>query len=348
MRRIVLGRNGPEVSEICLGSMTWGTQNTEDEGHAQIDRAAERGVDFIDTAEMYPVNPISPHTTGRTEEIIGSYFARRGGRENWVIATKITGKGSSAIEHGPPISPSRLRAAVEDSLRRLRTDYIDIYQFHWPNRGSYHFRKSWDYDTTGRNREAVRADMAACLETVAALVAEGKIRHFGLSNETAWGMAEWLRLSEAGLGPRPLTLQNEYSAMCRFYDLDLAEFGTMEDITLLAYSPLAAGLLTGKYAEGIDPPPGSRRSIVSNLGGRVTPQVWPAVTAWVHLAHEVGIDPATLAIAFVLGRPFPVSPIIGATNLEQLDRALDAAGMVLTPEVLAAIDRYHRDHRMPF
>ncbi|MBK5946286.1 aldo/keto reductase [Rhodobacter veldkampii DSM 11550] len=347
MRKVRLGRNGPEVSEICLGSMTWGTQNTEAEGHAQIDRALDRGVTFIDTAEMYPVNPVAAETAGRTEEIIGSWLARSGRRGDVVIATKITGVGSKAARDGAPITPAAIRAAVEGSLRRLRTDHIDIYQLHWPNRGSYHFRQHWRYDAGGRDRAAVRADMGACLEAIAALVAEGKIGHFALSNETAWGMAEWLRLAEAGLGPRAISVQNEYSLLCRMYDTDLAELGVMEDVTLLAYSPLAAGLLSGKYTPEVTPQ-GSRRSINPDLGGRITPRVWPAVAAYRQIAATAGLDPVTMAIAFVLGRPFPVVPIVGATSVAQLDRALDAAGLTLPEPVQREIAAAWRAHALPF
>lgn len=347
MQKLPLGRTGLTVSGICLGSMTWGTQNTEAEGHAQIDHALERGVDFIDTAEMYPVNPVASETIGRTEEIIGSWFARTGRRADVVLATKISGAGLAAVRDGAPITPAALRQAVEQSLRRLRTDYIDLYQLHWPNRGSYHFRQSWEYDALGQDRAEVRADLEASMQMLATLQAEGKIRHFGLSNETAWGMAQWVRMSEAGAGPRPASIQNEYSLLCRLYDTDLAELGVQEEVTLLAYSPLAAGLLSGKYAGGVVPA-GSRMALVPQLGGRVTPRVWGAIDAYVEIAREAGLDPVTMAVAFVRTRPFPVIPIIGATSVAQLDRSLAAADLVLPKDVLEAIGRAHRAHPMPY
>jgi aryl-alcohol dehydrogenase-like predicted oxidoreductase len=347
MHKNPLGRSGLEVTDICLGTMTWGTQNTEAEGHAQIDHALARGVNFIDTAEMYPVNPVRAETAGRTEEIVGSWNAKSGRRADWIVATKITGKGSSAIPGGPPISRDRLIAAVEASLRRLQTDWIDLYQLHWPNRGSYHFRQYWRYAPARPDRAAVEADMIEVLETMAELVAAGKVRHFGLSNETAWGTAEWLRLAAQTGGPRAASIQNEYSLLCRIYDTDLAELGIAEDVGLLAYSPLAAGLLTGKYAGDVTPE-GTRRSLSPNLNGRITPRVWGAVSAYLGIAQTHGLDPAQMAIAWAARRPFATSAIIGATSLAQLDTALGAADLTLSEEVLAEIDAAHKAHPMPF
>jgi aryl-alcohol dehydrogenase-like predicted oxidoreductase len=347
MRKRPLGRSGIEVTELCLGTMTWGSQNTEEEAHAQIDRALAHGVNFIDTAEMYPTNPVRAETAGRTEEIIGTWNAATGRRGDWILATKITGKGSEAIPGGPAISAARLTGAVEASLRRLRTDYIDLYQLHWPNRGSYHFRRNWAYDPSGQDRAATEAHMVEVLETMAGLVAAGKVRHFGLSNETAWGTAEWLRLAAATGGPRPVSIQNEYSLLCRHFDTDLAELSVNEDVGLLAYTPLAAGLLTGKYAGDVTPE-GTRRSVNPTLGGRITPRVWGAVSACLGIAHAHGLDPARMAIAWALRRPFMTSVIVGATSLAQLDTALGAAGIVLSDEVLRDLDAAHRAHPMPF
>ena len=347
MRKVGLGRTGIEVSELCLGSMTWGSQNTEAEGHAQMDLARDRGVDFIDTAEMYPTNPVRDETVGRTEAIIGSWLAARGGRERVVLATKITGAGQAAVRDGLPITPELLRGAVETSLRRMGTDYVDLYQLHWPNRGSYHFRQYWDYDPSGQDRAATLGHMRAILETAQALVAEGKIRHFALSNETAWGTAQWLRLAQETGAPRVASIQNEYSLLCRQFDTDLAELSVNEDVPLLAYSPLAGGLLTGKYAGDVIPE-GTRRAANPTLGGRVTPRVWEAVSAYLGIANEFGLDPVQMALAWCLTRPFPVIPILGATSTAQLDRALGAAELQLAPEVLQAIGLAHRAHPMPF
>ncbi len=345
MRKRELGGTGIMVSELCLGSMTWGTQNTEAEGHAQIDMAIERGVDFIDTAEMYPTNPVRAETVGRTEEIIGSWLAGRP-RDSVVIATKITGNGRKDIRGGEDITPASIRRALDASLRRLGTDYVDLYQFHWPNRGSYSFRQNWRYDPTRQpSRAEVEDNMRACLDTLRGFVAEGKIRQFGLSNETAWGMAEWLRL--AGDGPRAVSIQNEYSLMCRLYDTDLAELGQQEKVTLLAYSPLATGLLSGKYSGGAVPE-GSRLARTPDLGGRVNPRAFAVADRYVALARDAGLDPVTMAIAWTLTRPFPLIPIIGATSCDQLAKSLDAADTVLPPEVLTGIDRLHHENPMPF
>jgi aryl-alcohol dehydrogenase-like predicted oxidoreductase len=346
MKKTTLGQTDLAISALCLGTMTWGSQNTEAEAHAQIDRAAEQGVNFLDTAEMYPVNPVRVETIGRTEEIIGNWNAKSGRRGDWIIASKIAGEGGSA-RGGEEITGATLRKTVEAALKRLKTDYIDLYQFHWPNRGSYHFRQCWKFDPSKQDRAAILANMEDCLATLAAIKAEGKIRHWGLSNESTWGMANWLSLAEAGLGPRPQSIQNEYSLLCRAYDTDLAELGHNEKVTLLGFSPLAAGLLTGKYAGDVIPE-GSRRSHNETLGGRITPRVWEAVSAYLGIASRAGLDPAQMAIAWMLTRPFPTVPIIGATSTEQLDTALGAADLKLGDDVLAEIAAAHKAHPMPY
>lgn len=346
MRQIDLGTTGLSVSELCLGTMTWGSQNTEAEGHAQMDFALERGVNFWDTAEMYPVNPVRLETLGKTEEIIGNWFASRGGRENVVLASKVPGPGQVA-RGGAPITGPVLRETVENSLRRLKTDYVDIYQLHWPNRAAYHFRRIWGFDPTGQDRLKIEADMLEILKVSAELIAEGKIRHIALSNESVWGAAKWLSLAEKHGLPRMVTVQNEYSLLCRQFDSDWAEFAELENMPLLAFSPLAVGLLTGKYAGDVTPE-GSRRALNHNLSGRITPQVFPAVAAYLGIAARHGLNPAQMAIAFCQTRPFPCVPIIGATSIEQLDIAIGAADVTLTPEVMAEIDEAHRIHPMPY
>lgn len=349
MKQIPLGTTDLNVSEFCLGTMTWGNQTPQEDAHRQIDMARDHGVNFLDTAEMYPVNPVSAETMGRTEEVIGNWLAVRGGREKMVIATKVTGKGSEAIAGGAPeIGATRLRAAVEGSLVRLQTDTIDIYQLHWPNRGSYHFRQNWHYAPPAATaREAVRANMLEVLQEAGKLVSEGKIRHFALSNETAWGMANWIALAEANGLPRPATLQNEYSLLCRQFDTDLAELCALENVPLLAFSPLAAGLLTGKYAGDVIPE-GSRRAGRADLGGRITPRVFEAVAGYLGLARDWDLDPVQMAIAWCRTRPFPTIPIIGATTSEQLARELPAADLNLPEGLLQAIDAMHKSMPMPY
>ncbi|MDZ7709261.1 MAG: aldo/keto reductase [Roseovarius sp.] len=347
MQTRLLGRTGIGVSALCLGSMTWGAQNSPHEGHAQIDRALERGVNFIDTAEMYPVAPIRAETTGRTEEIIGEWFARTGRRGEVVLATKHSGAGFKHARGGAPISAATIPQAVEGSLRRLRTDHIDLYQFHWPNRGSYMFRQNWSFDPSGQDRAETLAHMQEALGALQREVERGRIRAFGLSNESAWGCAEWLRLAEAGHGPRAASIQNEYSLMCRLFDTDLAEVSVNEDVGLLAFSPLAAGLLTGKYQDGALPE-GSRMTINTDLGGRRGPRAFAAVDAYLDVARRHGLDPVQMALAWCLTRPFLCSAIFGATSMAQLDRALGAADLVLSEEVLDDLDAAHRAHPMPF
>ena len=346
MKMIPLGQSGLTVSELCLGTMTWGSQNTEAEGHAQADLALERGVTFWDTAEMYPVNPVRAETVGRTEEIIGTWLAARGGRSRLVIATKVTGKGQ-VVRPGEPITGRSLRRALEGSLTRLKTDYVDLYQLHWPNRGSYHFRQAWNYAPQGVDRAAETAQMVDVLTTAQTLVAEGKIRAIGLSNESVWGAARWLHLAETLGLPRMVSVQNEYSLLCRQFDIDWAELSLIEDMPLLAFSPLATGLLSGKYAGDVTPE-GTRRALNPDLSGRITPRVFPAVAAYLGIAARHGLDPCQMAIAFCRSRPFITIPIIGATTLGQLETNIGAAGLVLSPEVLAEIAAAHRENPRPY
>ena len=347
MKQIRLGQTDLMVSDLCLGTMTWGTQNSEADGHAQMDMALDHGCTFWDTAEMYPVNPVSAETAGRTEEIIGTWLAARGGRDRIVLATKITGEGQQAVRDGAPITGATLRAAVDGSLKRLQTDVIDLYQMHWPNRGSYHFRQIWDYDPRPLDRAQVTDHMLDVLRAAQDLIAEGKIRHLALSNDSVWGTARWLHLAETHGLPRVASVQNEYSLLCRQFDSDWAELSVAENLPLLAFSPLATGLLTGKYAGGVIPD-GSRRSLNPTLGGRITSRVFPAVAAYLGIAARHGLDPAQMAIAFCRQRPFPCIPIFGATTLDQLKTALGAGDVTLSDEVMADIDAAHREHPMPY
>ena len=347
MDRRKLGRTDIEVSALCLGSMTWGTQNTAEEGHAQIDRALDAGIDFVDTAEMYPVNPISAETIGRTEQIIGQWFERGGARDRMVLATKHSGQGMAHVRDGAPITADSIPTTIEQSLRRLQTDYIDLYQFHWPNRGSYMFRQNWTYDPTGPDPVDVRQNMEDCLGALKTEVERGTIRAFGLSNESAWGTCQWLAAAEATGGPRVATTQNEYSLLCRLYDTDMAETSVHEDVGLLAFSPLAAGFLTGKY-QGDAVPSGSRMSLNADMGGRKTERVFAAVQAYLDIAARHDLDPSQMALAWCLTRPFMASVIFGATTMAQLEVAIGAADVTLSDEVMAEIDLAHRAHPMPY
>ncbi|MGB0505861.1 MAG: aldo/keto reductase [Pikeienuella sp.] len=342
-----LGRSDLRVSTLCLGSMTYGTQNTFAEAAEQIDYALDHGINFIDTAEMYPVNPISPDHAGDSERAIGAWLAKSGRREDIVIATKVSGSGTSAVAGGaPPISATRVREAAEYSLQKLGTDYIDLYQLHWPNRGSYHFRQYWSYDPTKQSRQETRDNITDTLGELGRLVDEGKIRAIGLSNESAWGVAQFLDIAEKENLPRVATVQNEYSLLCRIYDLDMAELSHNEDVDLLSFSPLACGLLSGKYQGNITPPD-TRRCHHDNLGGRITDRIWPAIDAYTAIADKHGLDSCQMALAWCLTRPFMGSAIFGATKMHQLKNAVAAANIELNEECMADIAKAWRDHPMP-
>lgn len=347
MKMNPLGRTGIEVSELCLGTMTFGTQTSEADAHTQIDKALAAGINFLDAAEMYPVNPISAETQGRTEEIIGSWFAKTGRRSDVVLATKISGVGPKHIREGVGISAAEVPKAVEGSLRRLKTDHIDLYQLHWPNRGSYMFRQNWTYDPSAQSRSDTISHIEETLGALQREVDKGRIRAVGLSNESAWGTAQWLRIAEATGGPRMASIQNEYSLMCRLFDTDLAELSVNEDVGLLAFSPLAAGLLTGKYQQDAVPD-GSRMTFVGNLGGRKTERAFPAVQAYLDIAARHGLDPIHMALAFTVQRPFTASSIFGATTVAQLDHILKGAGLRLSDEVMDEITTADRAHPMPY
>ncbi len=336
-----IGRTGLKTGIFSLGTMTFGTQTPEADAHRQLDMAVEAGINLIDTAELYPVNPIAAETCGDSEAIIGNWLAGSGKRGEVLIATKVAGSGAKAIRDGAPISPETITTAVEASLKRLRTDVIDLYQLHWPNRGSYHFRQNWTYNATGQNTAETLAHMESALDTLGRLVEAGKIRHIGLSNESAWGTAQFLRIAEAAGLPRVASIQNEYSLMCRHFDLDLAELSHHEDVGLLAFSPLATGLLTGKYS-GDTTPQGSRRSLNPKLGGRLTPTSLDVADDYVALAREHGLDPVHMALGFCTSRPFMAASIVGATTAGQLAHLLKGADLVLSEEVLAGIQAIYR------
>lgn len=338
-----LGRTGIDVSVICLGTMTWGSQNTEAEAHAQLDYAIGEGVNFIDTAEGYPVTPVSAETTGKTEEFIGSWIAKRCRRDDFVLATKVAGPSRDPVRQfrggDNHLDRRNIRLAVEDSLARLQTEYIDLYQVHWPDRTVPSF------GARGLSQLADQPDTTPIEETLDALdelVREGKVRHIGVSNETPWGVAEYLRLSRDKGKTRIASIQNPYSLLNRVYETGLSEFSLREDVSLLAYSPLASGNLTGKYLGGVIPP-GSRRAVASQFGRYDSFGQVPASARYVAIARAFGLDPATLALAFVNSRPFVTANIIGATSLEQLRTNIASIDMTLPEEALAAIEAVHRE-----
>lgn len=341
-----LGRTDISVSEICLGTMTWGSQNSEAESHDQMDHAVEAGINFFDTAELYPTTPVSADTYGRTEEFIGSWLRKTGKRKDIVVATKVAGSGRPHIRDGRDLDGTSVRQALETSLKRLHTDYVDLYQIHWPNRGTYHFRQAWSFDAADQDRSKAADEIAEIVSTLGDLVKEGKIREIGLSNESAWGTLKYLRLSEEQGLPRVASIQNEYSLLYRQFDLDLAEVAHHEDVGLLAYSPLAAGILTGKYQDGARPE-GSRATINGDLGGRLQPLQEPAVKAYAAVAKRHGLDLGQMSLAFCLARPFMTSVIIGATSMEQLKTAIASRDVTLSDEAMGDIAGVYRRYPMP-
>ena len=347
MKTIPLGRTGIDVTDWCLGTMTFGNQTPEDDAHRQIDMARDAGLTFMDCAEMYPVNPVTKETVGRSEEILGNWFAKSGRRDEWVVATKVSGPNGGFVRDGKGYDGKIIGEAIDASLKRLQTDHIDLYQLHWPVRGSYAFRQYWHYDPSGQNRQKTLDHMAEVLEALDVAVKAGKIRAAGLSNESAWGTSRWVDVAEANGLPRMASIQNEYSLLCRLFDTDLAEVSVNEDVTLLSYSPLAAGLLTGKYQNGACPE-GSRMSLNGDLGGRKTERAFDAVEAYHEVARKHGIDPVHMAMAWQFTRPFSVSAIFGATTSEQLEHILAGRDLTLSKEVVKDIERTHKAHPLPY
>ncbi|WP_136635080.1 aldo/keto reductase [Pseudooceanicola onchidii] len=348
MQKNRLGRTEIKVSKFCLGTMTWGTQTGARKAHAQIDMALDHGVNFIDTAELYPMDPVKSETIGRTERIIGLWLeGAPNRRSDIVIATKQVGQGMRMIRDGAPINAATIRLAVEGSLRRLKTDYIDLFQFHWPNRGSYHFRPSAWHTARPPAPQKIKANMVECLHALEAERRRGTIRAFGVSNETAWGVGKWLSLAESHDAPRPVSVQNEYSLLQRSYETDLAELSVNEDIGLLANSPLAAGLLTGKY-QGNAVPKGSRMERTPSLNSRATARSFAAVEDYMDLAFKHDLDPVQMAMAWVTSRPFVTSAVFGTRTAEQLARVLEGADLTLSREFLDDVEIVRRDHPMPY
>ncbi len=341
-----LGRTNLDISLIGLGTMTWGFQNTQDDGFAQMDYALERGVNFFDTAEMYAIPP-TKDTFGTTETIIGNWFASRNNRDKVVLASKITGPGLSWIRDGQNvIDKKNIHLAIEASLKRLQTDYIDLYQLHWPNRGSYHFGQLWNYDPHF-DAQKEEDNFLEVLHTMSSLIDAGKIRHIGLSNETAWGMTKWLHLAETHNLPRMASIQNEYSLLCRYFEPDLSEIARHEDCGLLAWSPLSRGTLSGKYLNGARPA-GSRLTIETRPDHRAHPHTEAAIEKYVKLAKQYEINPSQMALAYVNSRPFVSSTLIGATNLQQLEENIDSIELTLSAEVLTEIEKIRREYPMPY
>ncbi len=337
-----LGRTGLNVSVICLGTMTWGEQNTEADAHAQLDLALASGINFVDTAEMYPVPP-KPDTQGRTEQYIGTWLKKTGRRQDIVLATKAAGPARQALRpshiRGGRLTFNRtnLFEAVDQSLRRLQTDHIDLYQLHWPDRstncfGQLGYTHVADDDTT---------PIEETLDALKALVDSGRVRHVGLSNETPWGVSRFLANANTRDVPRVASIQNPYSLLNRSFEIGLAEFAMRDQVGLLAYSPLAFGVLSGKYLGGAKPA-GARLSLFERFQRYTNPQAEAATQAYVELFTQHGIDPAQGALAYVNSRPFVTANIIGATTMAQLQANIASIDLVLPQQVLDGIEAIHR------
>ncbi len=337
-----LGRTGLNVSVICLGTMTWGEQNTEADAHAQLDLALASGINFVDTAEMYPVPP-KPDTQGRTEQYIGTWLKKTGRRQDIVLATKAAGPARQALRpshiRGGRLTFNRtnLFEAVDQSLQRLQTDHIDLYQLHWPDRstncfGQLGYTHVADDDTT---------PIEETLDALKALVDSGRVRHVGLSNETPWGVSRFLANANTRDVPRVASIQNPYSLLNRSFEIGLAEFAMRDQVGLLAYSPLAFGVLSGKYLGGAKPA-GARLSLFERFQRYTNPQAEAATQAYVELFTQHGIDPAQGALAYVNSRPFVTANIIGATTMAQLQANIASINVALPQQVLDGIEAIHR------
>lgn len=339
-----LGRTELDISVIGLGTMTWGVQNTQAQGFEQMDYALEQGINFFDTAEMYAIPP-SEKTFGTTETIIGHWFTSRSNREKVILASKISGPGLSWIREGKNyIDKKNILQAVEGSLKRLQTDYIDLYQLHWPNRGSYHFGQIWNY-APKFDAHAEEENFLEVLHTLQELIQDGKIRHIGLSNETAWGLTKWLQIAKENNMSRMASIQNEYSLLCRHFEPDLSEIAIHENCGLLAWSPLSRGLLSGKYLNGARPE-GARITIETRPEHRVLPQTDAAIKRYAALAKQYELDVCQMALAFVNGQAFVSSTLIGATNMRQLKSNIDSIFLKLSTEVYQEIDKIRREFPM--
>ncbi|MCL7939481.1 NADP(H)-dependent aldo-keto reductase [Halomonas sp. ATCH28] len=331
-----LGDTGIEVSRLCLGTMTFGEQNSEAEAHEQLDRAVAFGIDFIDTAEMYPVPPVA-ETQGRTESYIGSWLKRRGSRDDVIIATKASGPGLEHVRGGPRLTREHLHQAIDDSLARLQTDYVDLYQLHWPDRKANFFgRLGYEHDD-----EEDSTPLEETLSALKELVDAGKVRAIGLSNDTPWGVMRALHLADTLGLPRVASIQNPYSLLNRTFEVGLAEIAHRERVGLLAYSPLAFGMLSGKYLDGARPA-GARLTLFERFQRYTNPLAEEATAAYVQIARDHDLDPARMALAYVNSRPFLTSNIIGATTMEQLESNLLSESLRLDDEVLEAIEAVHQ------
>jgi len=336
-----LGNTDIDVSVICLGTMTWGQQNTMEEGHEQMDYALDQGVNFFDAAELYPIPP-KAETQGKTEECIGSWFKKTGNREKVILATKVAGRSPMSWfrGEGTKLDRENIETAVDASLERLQTEYIDLYQLHWPDRPLSMFGSG---GIGYKHIDSESIPINETLQVLSDLVSSGKIRYVGLSNETPWGLSEFLKYSEMNDLPRIVSVQNAYNFLNRTYEQGMSEYSHRSQVGLLAYSPLAQGYLTGKYIDGARPE-GSRTALFERGDRYEVPGANEAIKSYVDYAESIEMDPSVMANAFVNSRDFVTSNIIGATTMEQLKLAVGSIEVKLDDENLKAIEEIHRNN----
>jgi aryl-alcohol dehydrogenase-like predicted oxidoreductase len=343
MKYTTLPHSDVRVSKICLGTMTWGNQTTQAEGFEQMDYSLEKGINFFDTAELYPV-PASADTYADTERIIGNWFSSRNNREQVVLATKIAGPGAyTAHIRTTGFSPDSIQQALDGSLQRLQTDYIDLYQLHWPERNS-NFFGSLGYKPD--ENEQWKDNFHQILETLDDCIKAGKIRHVGLSNESPWGAMKYLALSEFANLPRMKTIQNPYSLLNRKFEVGNAEVSHREQLGLLAYSPMAFGILSGKYRSG-KLPENSRLQLFPRMARYNSEESLQATELYAAIADKHGLSLAQMSLAFVTDQPFVTSNIIGATTMTQLQENIASAALTLSEEILDEIDAVHKQFSNP-
>lgn len=338
-----LGNTDLNVSELCLGTMTWGEQNTEQEAHEQLDYALSEGINFIDTAEMYPVPP-KADTQGLTEQYIGTWLSKRSDRDQIVLATKVAGRADwlPHLRGGPNLSKAHIDQAIDASLGRLKTDYVDLYQLHWPDRATNYFGSLGYEHIEGADGIALEETLSAIKD----LIEAGKIRHWGLSNETPWGLMKSIQVAQSLGLPQPVSVQNPYNLLNRSYEVGMAECSHREQVGLLAYSPLAFGVLSGKYMNGARPE-GARLTLYERFSRYTHERAEQAVQAYDKLAKEQGLTLTELALAFVTTRGFVTSNIIGATTMAQLQENIATASLSISPELMKELDALHQVYTYP-
>mgnify|MGYP001158891485 FL=1 len=338
-----LGNTDLDVSLICLGTMTWGTQNTENDAFEQMDYSVSQGVNFFDTAEIYSVPPTSD-SYGKTEVMIGNWFEKRKNRDKIILASKVAGPGCDWIRGGGNnFDEKKIGEAIDGSLKRLKTDYIDLYQLHWPERSTNFFgRRDYSYN----NKEGEWNSFENILDALGKYIKSGKIRYIGMSNETPYGLSRYLEISKNKGAPRMMSVQNPYSLVNRTYEIGMSEISIRQKCGLLVYYPLAAGALSGKYRNG-EMPKNSRMALFKGWERHLNPLAMRAYDEYYKLAKDFNLTMVQLAQSFVNSRPFVTSNIIGATTMEQLKENIDSVNIDFTDEMMERVDKIHNENPNP-